>query len=367
MDTLTDLNPHLDMRNPKRWAWFSRTPWKRVAGAGATAAVIIGGLGYSVSRPDAPITPPSSGTTCLVSNYQTWAVGGRTCNAGATVTRTNQTWTCATSVAAVAAAAGGTPPVRVVINNTIVYGTGGGGMAEFLTGCTGDGNDDTIDFIIEMNGLNGYVGGIGGQADSLKFKTTGAGPTNIQLTGNFDCGPPGPGAHPDAIQHQTTTNRNLWIVNGKSGDYAAGLSSCQGAGGGPFWTSGSGYTYLGGEYILCNHALNANQAAGTNAVINVKFRAGRAEGWDGSPTGDPVNRQGGDPNCYRSPDDCRYWPTGDNVASNAACGGNALGTCGHRGCPYFTSPACTGTGNLSTFTPAVNGCQSWNPNTDTWQ
>jgi hypothetical protein len=76
------------------------------------------------------------------------------------------------------------------------------------------------------------------------------------------------------------------------GDYDAGTSTCQGAGGGPFYSLNqiTNVDILGGKYISCNHALNgANSRSGSgNGVFNAKFRSGResdpnCQGIHGSP------------------------------------------------------------------------------------
>lgn len=304
---------------PKRWAWLTGTPWKKVVGAGAAAAAVAVGVGLGTGVFKNPPPPPANGVTCLLSNYQSWAVGGRNCNYGATITVDNAAWTCTGSVTSIATAAGGTPPVRVIQNFTTTVATGAGGMTEMLAGCTGDGNGDTVDFIVLQNGLGGITGGVGGDGDSFKLKPTASGPTSVQITGNADCGV-GVG-HSDSIQVQTSTNRDVTLVNFTSGNWDAGTSTCKGAGGAVFWTNGSGINILGGKFVACNHGLNANNASGTNTVIGASFRSGRGESV----------ATGGDPNCQDT----------------------------------FISPPCVGTGNLSTFTG--NTCQAWNPNTDTWQ
>jgi hypothetical protein len=257
-------------------------------------------------------------TTCLVSNRTQWGLGGTDCVANATITLTNQTFTCSEPVGTIAARAGGTPPVRIVSNWT--QSVPNNNAIEFITGCEGDNSSDTIDFIFEINGVNGQSGTNGAGQDSSKFRTQ-PGPLNLQVTGNADCGMPPAGAHQDAWQFQTgDADRNLWIVNGTSGNWAAGTATCQGAGGGPFWTSGNGIHIIGGEYVECNHALNAGGASGVSEVIDAKFRTGRIE---------PV-ASGGDPNCQG----------------------------------YFSGNPCLGTGNLTTYRNVI--CEEWNANTNSW-
>lgn len=307
----------ITLNHPKRWAVFTGTPWKRIAGIGAAAAaaaaVVVGGGVYKNPPP-----PPTGGqVTCLRSTRANWVPDD--CIANATINVTNAIWTCNASVSSIATAAGGTPPVRVIQTFTQVVATGAGGMTELLQNCTGDGNTDTVDFIFKQVGLSGVTGGVGGDGDSFKLKPFASGPHDLEFTGNIDCGV-GVG-HSDAWQIQTAANRNVTGVNVTTGDWDAGTSTCKGAGGAVFWSGGSGINVEGGKFVTCNHGLNANNATGTNSVIGASFRSGRGES----------TATGGDPNCQDT---------------------------------AITQP-CIGTGNLTTFTGVT--CQAWNPNTDTWQ
>lgn len=259
---------------------------------------------------------------CLVSNRAEWGNGGTECDFNTLITRTNQSWTCSSSLLSY-----GPLPIKVTISSTIkwpqpINPPGGDGAVNLDAGCAGDGNGDTIDLIIDISDVNGVTGGIGKTADSSKTRLS-PGPTNIQLTGVFECGDPtgtSPATHPDAWQFQGASN--IDIVNGRSGNYAAGTATCQSAGGIMFYSFGTNndIDVIGGEYVGCNHGLNGGQNPVTNVdIIDAKFRTGRTES----------RNTGGDPNC-------------DN---------------------FNPSDACI---NTSMMTLVNVTCQRWNATTDTW-
>lgn len=227
-----------------------------VALAIAMAVAVQGGGGFS--------------GTCLVSNRADWGpvydIGE--CDYGGTVSQTDSGWTCSAALSTY-----GALPLRVVITSTTVWA--GAHAVRLQGGCTGDGDDDTIDLIIEANG-DGSTVGIAG--DVLKFAPFGAqGPSGVQLTIRGDCGDPG--GHFDFFQNQATNaNGSLMaIVNGASGDYEGGEPTCQAAGGMYFWSETGDVTLLGGEVIGCNHGLNGNAAgSGSGSVVtDLKVRVGK--------------------------------------------------------------------------------------------
>ena len=109
---------------------------------------------------------------------------------------------------------------------------------------------------------------IGAAGGAGKFRT--AGPVDIQITGNFDCGPLGnSAAHQDGWQfHPDHLTSRLDIVNGTSGNWAAGTSTCIGAGGAIFWSNDYDVDVYGGRYVTCNHGLfGAGQSRSGNEVV----------------------------------------------------------------------------------------------------
>jgi hypothetical protein len=148
------------------------------------------------------------------------------------------------------------------------------------SGCTGSSGTD-INLIVDIRG-NGPRSSAGNGADA--FKTRGN-PMNLLITGSIQCGRRGGTGHQDSIQIQGGTN--IAFVNVLAGgNYDAGTSTCQGAGGGPFYSINptTNVDILGGKYISCNHALNGSNArpGGGNDVRGASFRTGRPD----------------DPNCY---------------------------------------------------------------------
>lgn len=253
--------------------------------AGLAMAIALGGGVVAISQVQS--NGQAGNITCLVSNYNDWALAGTTgkgndgsskpnCTFGSTVTVNDLEWSCNQLLSNY-----GTLPIKVVQtwHPPFTDLAGGGAQISLDNGCQGDGNNDTIDLIAEVHGATGTSGDAGNGADACKTRQN-PGPLNVQFTGNCDCGPPGPNAHPDEMQIQHTGDRNIWMVNVTSGDYDNGIPYCQGAGG-IIYTSGAGLHIVGGKHIQCNHALNGTQAdAGENhSVENAKFRTGLGPNW----------------------------------------------------------------------------------------
>lgn len=240
-----------------------------------TAAILAGGYAATVD----PGGGGFSGT-CLVSNRTEWTWDQ--CTPGTVITQTNASFSCTQ-----AATSYGAVPIKVVILSTISWGANGSGSINFDSGCSGDGNPDTIDFIGDVE-AGGPVSGIGKQADSGKLRQT-PGPTNLQITGKYECGAPAAGDHPDAWQLQGGSN--VALVNITTGDWDAGLATCQTAGGAVFYSTGTqtNVDVLGGKFVGCNHGLNGNNSNITqgNDVIDAQWRTGRTES----------AATGGDSNC----------------------------------------------------------------------
>ncbi|HEY8146530.1 MAG TPA: discoidin domain-containing protein [Kofleriaceae bacterium] len=253
---------------------------------------------------DPPPPPPPSGA-CTVDDTSG-------CVAGAVITRTDQSWSCNRPLAQIAAEAGGRLPLKVVLSYTRTIDDNG---AALDSGCAGDGDPRTIDLILDVKG-DGRTYGPG--VDAVKVRLQAGTNGSIQVTGRADCGKRISGAHQDGVQAQG--GRDVAFVDFVIGNYEAGLSTCQGAGGTFFYSSANGYTndhidVIRGSYIGCNHGLNATQARSAR-VIGARFRSGRTDGTD------PV------------------------------CVG------------YAASPGCT---DLARTTNSGVTCQSWNRTTRAWQ
>jgi hypothetical protein len=261
-------------------------------GAGSTSATSNASAAVaaapSVPSPPQTTTPPPSGgggtTTCLVSNRSQWALGGQSCRYGTSLHMGSSQFRCSRPLSSY-----GTLPLKVTwdfaANRNPSWGDQG--ALDLVSGCTGDGNPDTIDLIAYVPGDGRTFGSSGGAA---KFRAP-PGPTNIQVTGVFQCGPvaPGSAAHQDVWQFQGgSATSNLAIVNGVSGNWDAGTATCVGAGGATFWSTTNDIDILGGQYVTCNHGFfGAGQSAAGNRVEGAGFRTGRTEAAAG----------GGDPRC----------------------------------------------------------------------
>jgi hypothetical protein len=225
------------------------------------------------AAPPPPPPPPSNRVNCLVSNRTQWSLRGTNCNYGTELRFTNQQFRCDRPLSQY-----GRLPLRLVWSFTGNPDFGDQGHLDFVSGCRGDGNSDTIDVIVASNADGMRFGAAGGAG---KFRT--AGPTDIQITGNFDCGPLGnANAHQDGWQfHPTHMPARLDIVNGTSGNWDAGTATCIGAGGVIFWSNDYDVDVYGGRYVACNHALDGRfRTQPGNEVVDAGFRSGRNDGTD---------------------------------------------------------------------------------------
>ena len=108
--------------------------------------------------------------------------------------------------------------------------------------------------------------------------------------------------------------RDITFVDFTVGNYDAGLSTCQGAGGAFFYSNAGGYAprnvnIVRGKYIACNHSLFVNDGGGTGSVTGGWFRSGRTDGTDPLCVG-----YAGSPAC-----------TGSSIRSSTVCSANRLG------------------------------------------
>jgi hypothetical protein len=165
-------------------------------------------------------------------------------------------------------------PLRVVMLYTRNYiPPSSGGVVQLHTGCVGDGTPAT-DLILDIRG-DGRTYGPGGDAVRVTNERPGA--SNLEIEGRADCGLRQGAEHQDGVQVLGGTN--LTFRNFHIGNYDAGLSTCQGAGGAFFYSLQSFNTRVeGGKYIACNHSLNAGDTGGH--VQGAMFRSGRTDGTD---------------------------------------------------------------------------------------
>jgi hypothetical protein len=197
------------------------------------------------------------------------------CVPGSTLAYTDQRWTCNAAVSSY-----GTLPVKVVLDYTATSDDHGAFLG---ADCSGDSDPDTIDLILDVRG-DGKTYGPG--LDAVRVSNASPGASHLQITGSADCGRQGAGAdgvygtgddgHQDGVQAIGGTD--ITWVDFEVGDYDAGIATCQGAGGGMFY-SGSATAepddmhVLRGSYIACNTAIRDEGGDGT--IHGAKGRSGR--------------------------------------------------------------------------------------------
>lgn len=213
-----------------------------------------------------PPDPPES-RACSTTDYLKWS--WEQCKPGTTITVTNRAWHCKQPLESF-----GPLPIKVIAISTEAWSDAA--PVTLNSGCTGTPGTD-INLIVDIRG-DGPHSPNGSGVDAFKTRVN---PQDIRMTGSIQCGRRAPNAHQDAIQIQGGTN--IAFVNVVAGgDYEAGLSTCQGAGGGVFYSYNqiTNVDVLGGRYIGCNKALNGNNAAAGNDVVGARFRSGRNNGSD---------------------------------------------------------------------------------------
>jgi len=214
-----------------------------------------------------PQIPPESRTDCATGNYKDWS--WEQCKPGTKIVVTNQAWDCRRPLSSY-----GKLPIKVVSISTTAWDA----IAPVTvnSGCTGSPGTD-VNLIVDIRG-DGPNSPVGNGADGFKTRVN---PQNLRITGSIQCGRRAPDAHQDSLQIQGGTNITFVNVIG-GGDYDAGLSTCQGAGGGPFYSLNSivNVDVLGGKWIGCNHALDGGQPGTDNDIVDAKFRSGRTDGSD---------------------------------------------------------------------------------------
>lgn len=197
------------------------------------------------------------------------------------VIRTRRSWECRGSLRRY-----GRLPIKVISNMP----NPGNGDAIRLVGCYGDGNRNTVDLILDVNG-NGR--GLGTAYDAVRI---GQNARNLVVTGDVECGRKhtNPGIHQDIVQ--ALSGRNIVFRNFTSGNPRTGRWTCWGAGGGWYvtWANGNIPTNL-----ICsrcrlatyNQNLRIDESVRSGARDSV-FGYHRSYGiFIGSAARQPVNRR----------------------------------------------------------------------------
>ena len=145
----------------------------------------------------------------------------------------------------------GTLPITVhsSVPNSVQYAVG------LDAGCRGDGNDSTIDLILDVDG-NGADQGPNN--DAVKVR----GAEDLQVTGDIECGARAPGAHQDGVQAQRGSNVTFDHLT--SGNDISGAWTCWGAGG-SYFVSATGVL----TDVVCDHCslVSWNQGLGINSGL----------------------------------------------------------------------------------------------------
>ena len=201
-------------------------------------------------------------------------------------------------------------------------------VIELKDGCTGDGDDETIDLVLKVEG-DGRT--IGGGADAIKVRLTAR---DVQLTGYANCGPRGlgqdglPGTGDDAHQDgaQIQGGNTVEFIDFEWGDWETSTATCQGAAGMfvPGSVNGNPVTDMACircKSVSCNHGMHFAISVGS-LVVDSMWRTGNpadrtvplANGQVGlCQYGGPACTMGdGEPTAYTILRNyCDRWPYGD--------------------------------------------------------
>ena len=193
------------------------------------------------------------------------------CTPGAELVLDDEEWTCDRPLKAYASELGGSLPLKVTARfSTYVETTAA--TIDLTTGCRGDGTE-AIDLILDVQGDGRSVGGLG-DAVSVKLEAT-----DIDITGNVDCGPRAPGGHQDGIQAHGAND--IAFVDLEVGDWEEQRATCAAASGGIDISGGSGpsgllptdYRCIRCRVIACRRAINVGESVGVQ-VTDGRFRSG---------------------------------------------------------------------------------------------
>jgi hypothetical protein len=251
------------------------------ASATSEATEVVGGI---------PVPPPPPPPTSSCSRDD---ATGCAAVAGARVSLLNQKFTCNRPLADIAAQnpvgeGPGHLPLLVEIGFT-TYADLAPAAVDLRQDCVGDGDDETIDLVLAVEGDGRTVGGT---ADAIKVRLTAS---DIQVTGYANCGPRGTGAngipedgsnddaHQDGAQIQG--GDTVEFIDFEWGDWETGTATCQGAAGTFVPGSVNGnpvqdVACIRCKSVSCNGGFLLSWSDGSK-VIDSKWR-----------TGNPADREG---------------------------------------------------------------------------
>jgi hypothetical protein len=242
------------------------------------------------------------------------------CDPRSRIVRTNRGFSCTRPLDRIARAHGRGLPLLVKIKFTR-YVNINPGVIELRHGCRGDGNRNTIDLILKVNG-NGRT--TGGTVDAIKVRED---PHDIQITGYANCGPQGVGpdgqpdtaddSHQDGAQIQG--GNRIEFIDFRWGKWKKRKATCQGAAGTFVPGSVNGWPVrnmacIRCKSVSCNHGMFISTSVG-NVVRNSKWRSGRPA----DTRGILANGQTGLCNHQASPCVIIGWETSGNHISGQMC------------------------------------------------
>jgi hypothetical protein len=242
------------------------------ASADSDATAVVLGI------PVPPPPPPPSGACSRADATGCAAV------AGSRISLLNQKFTCNRPLADIAVqnpigAGPGRLPLLVEVGFTTFVDLNPA-VVDLRQDCVGDGNDETIDLILAIEGDGRTVGGT---VDAIKVRLTAR---EIQLTGYANCGPRGMGAdglpntiddmHQDGAQIQG--GDTVEFIDFEWGDWETGTATCQGAAG--IFLPGSvnsnpvkDMACIRCKSVSCNHGMHLAISVGS-LVVDSMWRSG---------------------------------------------------------------------------------------------
>ncbi len=204
--------------------------------------------------------------------------------AGSRISLLNQRFSCDRPLADIAAAnpigdGPGSLPLLVEVGFT-TYVALDPAVIELKDGCVGDGDDESIDLVVHVEG-DGRT--IGGTSDAVKVRLTAR---DVQLTGYANCGPRGLGAdgrtdtyddsHQDGAQIQG--GDTVEFIDFEWGDWETNTATCQGAAGVFVPASVNGnlvkdMACIRCKSVSCNHGMHFGVSVGS-LVVDSMWRTG---------------------------------------------------------------------------------------------
>jgi hypothetical protein len=281
------------------------------------------GPASAASAPTALVSAPGGSGSCSRADAT-----GCAAVAGSRISLLNQRFSCDRPLADVAAQnpigdGPGRLPLLVEVGFTTFVALDPA-VIELKAGCVGDGDDETIDLVVQVEG-DGRT--IGGTSDAVKVRLSAR---DVQLTGFANCGPRGLGAdgradtaddsHQDGAQIQG--GDTVEFIDFEWGDWETNTATCQGAAGifVPASVNGNpvtGMACIRCKSVSCNHGMHFGASFGSLSVDSM-------------------------------------WRTGNPADRTVVLANGQIGLC------RYSSPPCTmGEGEPQSYTILRNYCDRW--------